>query len=130
MDAAAPVIEHVFDNMERVRRCPPSAATSVDASLGVLPEARAAVGSAVGFERTPQRTRRDSATPSQPGNSEEWFRWRLVRGPVSRRFGVGPIPVIADQGLFVDNVAALTDKGFDHVLATRLHRDPTCAAAL
>ena len=24
----------------------------------------------------------------------------------------------------------LTDKGFDHVLATRLHRDPTCAAAL
>lgn len=54
-----------------------------------------------------------------------------VLGDLSRRFGVGPIPVVADRGLIsADNVKTLTEQGFDHVLATRLHRDPTCAAAL
>ena len=44
---------------------------------------------------------------------------------------MGRIPVVADRGLIsADNVQTLADQGFDHVLATRLHRDPTCAAAI
>jgi hypothetical protein len=37
---------------------------------------------------------------------------------------VGPICVVADRGLISeDNVGTVTGQGFDHVLATRLHRD-------
>jgi transposase len=47
------------------------------------------------------------------------------------RFGVGKICVVADRGLIsADNLDIVADHGFDHVLATRLHRDPTCAEAL
>lgn len=47
------------------------------------------------------------------------------------RFGVGRICVVADRGLISQaNVDVVEGCGFDHVLATRLHRDPTCAAAL
>lgn len=47
------------------------------------------------------------------------------------RFGVGRLCVVADRGLMSShNVAAVADRGFDHVLATRLHRDPTCTEAL
>jgi Transposase DDE domain len=47
------------------------------------------------------------------------------------RFGVGRVCVVADRGLIsADNVETLGTQGFDHILATRLHRDPTCAAAL
>jgi hypothetical protein len=54
-----------------------------------------------------------------------------VLADLSRRFGLRRIPVVADRGLIsADNVETLTAQGFDHVLATRLHRDPTCAAAL
>jgi Transposase DDE domain len=47
------------------------------------------------------------------------------------RFGVGRICVVADRGLISeDNVEVVAGHGFDHVFATRLHRDPTCAEAL
>jgi len=47
------------------------------------------------------------------------------------RFGVGGICVVADRGLVsADNLQALGAQGFSHVLATCLHRDPACAAAL
>jgi hypothetical protein len=40
------------------------------------------------------------------------------------RFGIGAITMVADRGLIsADNVKALSDKGFGHILATRLHRD-------
>jgi hypothetical protein len=39
--------------------------------------------------------------------------------------------VVADRGLIsTDNVDTVTGYGFDHLLATRLHRDPTCHEAL
>lgn len=39
--------------------------------------------------------------------------------------------MVADRGLIsADNVAALSDKGFGHILATRLHRDADVAAVL
>ncbi len=47
------------------------------------------------------------------------------------RFGVGAITMVADRGLIsADNVKALSDKGFGHILATRLHRDADVAAVL
>jgi hypothetical protein len=47
------------------------------------------------------------------------------------RFGVGRICVVADRGLISDdNVDVVVGQGFDHVFATRLHRDRTCAEAL
>ncbi|MGI9033744.1 MAG: IS1634 family transposase [Acidimicrobiales bacterium] len=65
------------------------------------------------------------------GNTADVSTLPGVLADLSRRFAVGSIPVVADRGLIsADNVQTLTDKGFDHVLATRLHRDPTCAAAL
>jgi len=65
------------------------------------------------------------------GNTADVSTLPTVLADLSARFAVGHIPVVADRGLIsVDNVKTLTDKGFDHVLATRLHRDPTCAAAL
>ncbi len=65
------------------------------------------------------------------GNTADVSTLPTVLADLSRRFSVGRIPVVADRGLIsVDNVRTLTEQGFDHVLATRLHRDPTCAAAL
>jgi Transposase DDE domain len=47
------------------------------------------------------------------------------------RFGVGRICVVADRGLISeDNVGTVAGQGFDHIFATRLHRDHTCAEAL
>jgi transposase len=47
------------------------------------------------------------------------------------RFGVGRICVVADRGLISeDNVQVVAGQEFDHVFATRLHRDRTCAEAL
>jgi len=46
-------------------------------------------------------------------------------------FGVGRICVVADRGLISENnVDIVAGQGFDHVLATRLHRDATCTEAL
>src|ERR1039457_3275667 len=47
------------------------------------------------------------------------------------RFGVGRIALVADRGLMSEeNVALVQAGGFDHVLATRHHRDPAVAAVL
>jgi len=65
------------------------------------------------------------------GNTADVSTLPAVLGDLQRRFGVGRIPVVADRGLIsADNVETLGAQGFDHVLATRLHRDPTCASAL
>jgi hypothetical protein len=65
------------------------------------------------------------------GNTADVSTLPEVLADLQSRFGVGRIPVVADRGLIsADNVDALGAQGFDHVLATRLHRDPTCAAAL
>jgi hypothetical protein len=50
---------------------------------------------------------------------------------LQRRFGVGRIALVADRGLISeDNLAEVEAHGFDHVLATRLHRDEDVAAVL
>ena len=65
------------------------------------------------------------------GNTADVSTLPEVLADLQSRFGVGRIPVVADRGLIsADNVQTLADQGFDHVLATRLHRDPTCAAAI
>jgi hypothetical protein len=65
------------------------------------------------------------------GNTADVSTLPGVLGDLSRRFGVGRICVVADRGLISEaNVAVVEGCGFDHVLATRLHRDPTCAEAL
>ncbi len=65
------------------------------------------------------------------GNTADVSTLPDVLADLQRRFGVGRIPVVADRGLIsADNVETLRNQGFDHVLATRLHRDPTCAAAI
>jgi hypothetical protein len=65
------------------------------------------------------------------GNTADVSTLAGVLGDLSRRFGVGRICVVADRGLISEaNVAVVEGCGFDHVLATRLHRDPTCAEAL
>ncbi len=65
------------------------------------------------------------------GNTADVSTLAAVLGDLQSRFGVGRIPVVADRGLIsADNVETLGAQGFDHVLATRLHRDPTAAAAL
>ncbi|MGH2676563.1 MAG: IS1634 family transposase, partial [Actinomycetota bacterium] len=47
------------------------------------------------------------------------------------RFGVGGITLVADRGLVSqENLEALGGYGFDHVLATRLHRSPLARAAI
>jgi transposase len=65
------------------------------------------------------------------GNTADVSTLPGVLGDLSRRFGVGRICVVADRGLISEaNVGVVEGCGFDHVLATRLHRDPTCAEAL
>lgn len=65
------------------------------------------------------------------GNTADVSTLPGVLGDLSERFGVGRICVVADRGLISEaNVAVVEGCGFDHVLATRLHRDPTCAEAL
>ena len=65
------------------------------------------------------------------GNTADVATLPGVLTDLSDRFGVGQICVVADRGLVSEgNLDALAAGGFDHVLATRLHRDPTCAEAL
>jgi Transposase DDE domain len=65
------------------------------------------------------------------GNTADVATLPNVLEDLQQRFGVGPICVVADRGLIsADNVDIVAGHGFDHVLATRLHRDPTCAEAL
>jgi transposase len=65
------------------------------------------------------------------GNTADVTTLPGVLEDLRQRFGVGGICVVADRGLVsADNVEALETQGFSHVLATRLHRDPACTAAL
>ena len=65
------------------------------------------------------------------GNTSDVSTLPGVLDDLQARFGVGPICVVADRGLIsADNVDIVAGHGFDHVLATRLHRDPTCHEAL
>jgi hypothetical protein len=65
------------------------------------------------------------------GNTADVSTLPTVLEDLQSRFGVGRICVVADRGLIShDNVNVVEASGFDHVLATRLHRDPTCADAL
>ena len=65
------------------------------------------------------------------GNTADVSTLPGVLDDLGQRFAVGRICVVADRGLIsVDNVDVVAGHGFDHVLATRLHRDPTCAEAL
>ena len=65
------------------------------------------------------------------GNTADVSTLPGVLDDLQHRFGVGRICVVADRGLIsADNVDVVAGHGFDHVLATRLHRDPTCAEAL
>jgi hypothetical protein len=65
------------------------------------------------------------------GNTSDVTTLPGVLEDLQDRFGVGAICVVADRGLISqDNVDVVAGSGFDHIVATRLHRDPTCAAAL
>jgi hypothetical protein len=65
------------------------------------------------------------------GNSPDVTTLATVLEDLAERFGVGRICVVADRGLISeDNVDIVAGQGFDHVVATRLHRDASCAAAL
>lgn len=65
------------------------------------------------------------------GNTTDVSTLPSVLDDLQSRFGVGAITMVADRGLIsADNVKALGDKGFGHILATRLHRDHDTAAAL
>ena len=65
------------------------------------------------------------------GNTADISTLPGVLTDLAERFGVRQIPVVADRGLIsAENVETLTTQGFSHILATRLHRDPTCAEAL
>jgi transposase len=65
------------------------------------------------------------------GNTADVSTLPSVLEDLQARFGVGRITLVADRGLIsAANLAALDEHGFDHVLATRLHREPLAKAAL
>lgn len=65
------------------------------------------------------------------GNTADVSTLPSVLEDLQERFSVGRICVVADRGLIsADNVDIVTGHGFDHLIATRLHRDPTCHEAL
>ena len=65
------------------------------------------------------------------GNTADRSTLAEVMTDLQARFGVGRIALVADRGLISEeNLALVQAGGFDHVLATRLHRDPTVAAVL
>ena len=65
------------------------------------------------------------------GNTADVSTLPGVLDDLQARFGIGAITMVADRGLIsADNVKALSDKGFGHILATRLHRDPDVAVVL
>ncbi len=64
------------------------------------------------------------------GNTADVSTLPSVLADLAERFGVSPC-VVADRGLISeDNVQTVEAQGFNHVLATRLHRDAACTAAL
>ena len=65
------------------------------------------------------------------GNTADVSTLPAVLDDLRARFGVGRICVVADRGFIsAANVDKLNEDGFDHVLATRLHRDALCEQAL
>ena len=65
------------------------------------------------------------------GNTSDVATLPSVLNDLAERFKVGRITVVADRGLIsAANVDVAGDNGFDHILATKLHRDATCAEAL
>ncbi len=65
------------------------------------------------------------------GNTSDVSTLSGVMDDLQERFGVGRIALVADRGLISeDNLADVSAHGFDHVLATRLHRDADVAAVL
>ena len=58
------------------------------------------------------------------GNTADRSTLAQVMTDLQARFGVGRIALVADRGLISEeNLALVQANGFDHVLATRLHRD-------
>ena len=65
------------------------------------------------------------------GNTADRSTLAEVMADLQARFGVGRIALMADRGLISEeNLALVKANGFDHVLATRLHRDPAIASVL
>jgi transposase len=65
------------------------------------------------------------------GNTADVTTLPVVLEDLQSRFGVGRIALVCDRGLISEaNVEAVAAAGFDHVLATRLHRDPDVQAVL
>ncbi len=65
------------------------------------------------------------------GNTSDVTTLPAVMADYQARFGVGRIALVADRGLISeDNLQAVEEAGFDHVLATRLHNDDEVAAVL
>lgn len=65
------------------------------------------------------------------GNTADVSTLPGVLADLSDRFSVTNITVVADRGLIsAANIDDVDDRGFDHIMATRLHRDAACAEAL
>ena len=65
------------------------------------------------------------------GNTRDSTTMGEVMADLQDRFGVGRIALVADRGLISEtNLADVAAAGFDHVIATRLHRDPDVAVVL
>jgi len=65
------------------------------------------------------------------GNTNDAATLPAVLADLADRFKVGRITVVADRGLIsTANIDVVGNNGFDHILATKLHRDATCAEAL
>ena len=65
------------------------------------------------------------------GNTRDSTTMPTVMADLQDRFGVGRIALVADRGLISEaNLADVAAGGFDHVIATRLHRDPDVTAVL
>jgi len=65
------------------------------------------------------------------GNTNDASTLPGVLDDLAGRFAVGRICVVSDRGLMsASNLETVTQAGFDHLLATRLRRDPVTAQAL
>jgi transposase len=66
-----------------------------------------------------------------PGNTADSTTLPHVMADYQRRFAIGKIALVADRGLISEkNLNDVAAAGFDHVLATRLHRDADVEAVL
>ncbi len=65
------------------------------------------------------------------GNTADVSTLPGVLADLADRFSVGNICVVADRGLIsAANINDVDDRGFNQIMATRLHRDAACAEAL